>query len=75
MPVMSGEETLSRMKLLRSDIPVILSTGFSELQALQRFRGKGLAGFLQKPYKAAAMIEKVKAVINGRSMHSSYRPD
>jgi response regulator RpfG family c-di-GMP phosphodiesterase len=31
MPVMSGEETLARMRALRTDIPIILSSGFNEL--------------------------------------------
>ncbi|MBV9742932.1 MAG: PAS domain S-box protein, partial [Acidobacteriia bacterium] len=52
MPVMSGEEALARMKSLRPNVPVILSSGFNEAQAIERFQGKGLAGFLQKPYRA-----------------------
>ena len=64
MPVMSGEETLERMKSLRPEIPVILSSGFNEAQAVQRFQGKGLAGFLQKPYRASALVEKIKMVIS-----------
>jgi PAS domain S-box-containing protein len=64
MPVMSGEETLARMKSMRADIPVILSSGYSEAEATQRFAGKGLAGFLQKPYKAEDLARIVKGVLN-----------
>jgi len=32
-------------------VPVILGSGFGQEEALQRFSGKGLAGFLQKPYR------------------------
>jgi FixJ family two-component response regulator len=64
MPVMSGEETLMRMRELRSDIPVILSSGFNEVEAIRRFEGKGLAGFLQKPYEAATLAQKVKRAID-----------
>jgi PAS domain S-box-containing protein len=63
MPVMSGEETLERMQAVRRDVPIILSSGFNEVQALQRFEGKGLAGFLQKPYRAGDLVEKVRAVM------------
>jgi PAS domain S-box-containing protein len=63
MPVMSGEETLSRMKAIRSEIPVILSSGFNEVQAVRRFEGKGLAGFLQKPYKAAVLAEVIRGIM------------
>lgn len=62
MPVMGGEEALSRMKAVRADIPILLSSGFNEAQAVERFQGKGLAGFLQKPYRTSTLLEKVKSV-------------
>ena len=63
MPVMSGEEALARMRALDSTVPVILSSGFNEAQAIQRFEGKGLAGFLQKPYRAEALLQKLREVL------------
>ena len=66
MPVMGGEETLERLRKIRSDIPVILSSGFSESEALRRFEGKGIAGFVQKPYKAVQLAEKVKLALGSR---------
>jgi FixJ family two-component response regulator len=63
MPVMSGEETLARLKAVRPNVPVILSSGFNERQAVRRFEGKGLAGFLQKPYTATVLVEKIKRVL------------
>jgi PAS domain S-box-containing protein len=61
MPVMSGEETLRRLKEIHPSVPVILSSGFNEVEAIRRFHGQGLAGFLQKPYTAATLAEKIKA--------------
>ena len=63
MPVMGGEEAVSRMKGSRADIPIILSSGFNEVQAVRRFEGKGLAGFLQKPYKAGVLVETIRRVL------------
>ena len=63
MPVLSGEETLRQMQAIRADVPVLLSSGFNEVEAVQRFVGKGLAGFIQKPYTAATLAQKVKAAI------------
>jgi CheY-like chemotaxis protein len=59
MPVMSGEETLSRIKDFYPDVKVIASSGYNEIEALRRF-GEGIVGFLQKPYRAAQLMEKVK---------------
>jgi PAS domain S-box-containing protein len=63
MPVMSGEEAFLQMKTLRPSVPVVLSSGYDEADATRQFTGKGLAGFLQKPYTAARLAEKIKSVI------------
>lgn len=64
MPAMGGEEALARMKAADPDVPIILSSGFNEAQALRRFEGKGLSGFLQKPYRAPVLLETVLRVIS-----------
>jgi PAS domain S-box-containing protein len=63
MPVMSGEETFSRLKSIKSDVKVILSSGYNEVEAVRRFTGKELAGFIQKPYSSAALVDKVRTVL------------
>jgi CheY-like chemotaxis protein len=63
MPVMNGQEALERIQQIRPDVPVILSSGYSEEEALRRFQGYALAGFLQKPYTAAALSRKVRQAI------------
>jgi PAS domain S-box-containing protein len=63
MPVMSGEEALQKMRLIDARLPVLLSSGYDEVEAIRRFAGKGLAGFLQKPYTAAALAEKIQTIL------------
>jgi two-component system cell cycle sensor histidine kinase/response regulator CckA len=63
MPVMSGEETLQQLQGIAPDVRVLLSSGYSETEALRHFAGKGLAGFIQKPYTAVGLAKKVKEVI------------
>jgi PAS domain S-box-containing protein len=63
MPVMGGEEAFRQMKTLRPEVRVILSSGYNEVEAVRRFTGKGLAGFLQKPYSAVTLAEKVRSVL------------
>jgi PAS domain S-box-containing protein len=62
MPVMSGEETLSRLRVLRPGVKVIASSGYNEMEAILRF-GDDIAGFLQKPYRASQLLEKVKTTL------------
>jgi FixJ family two-component response regulator len=42
---------------------VIASSGYSESVAQERFRGHGVAAFLQKPYSARVLADRVKQVI------------
>jgi hypothetical protein len=37
---------------------VILSSGFNEQDATNRFAGKGLAGFIQKPFQFDKLLGK-----------------
>ncbi len=63
MPHMSGDETFSELRRIRSEIRVILSSGYSEQDAVSRFQSNGLAGFIQKPYRFKDLREKIKSVI------------
>jgi two-component system, cell cycle sensor histidine kinase and response regulator CckA len=65
MPVMSGEQTLRELQTIRPDVRVLLTSGYNEVEAVQRFVGKGLAGFIQKPYTSLALAEKVKEALAG----------
>jgi CheY-like chemotaxis protein len=44
-------------------VRVILSSGYNEQDATQRFSSKGRAGFIQKPYSPADLIAKVREVL------------
>jgi PAS domain S-box-containing protein len=63
MPVMGGEETLKHLRAFRPDVPVVLSSGYHMSEVVERFAGKGLAGFIQKPYTAAGLAEAVKKAL------------
>ncbi len=67
MPVMSGEQTLKELQKIRHGVSVILTSGFDEVEAVRRFEGQGLAGFLQKPFTPVRLAEQVKAVLDGQA--------
>jgi two-component system, cell cycle sensor histidine kinase and response regulator CckA len=71
MPVMSGGEALRRMRTINPGVPVVLSSGFNEMEAIQRFTGEGLAGFIQKPYTVTTLAEKIRAVLQGSNLAKS----
>jgi CheY-like chemotaxis protein len=63
MPEMSGEEAFREVRRIRSDVVVILSSGYNEVEATRRFTSKGLAGFLQKPYSPEDLAEKLATAL------------
>jgi len=65
MPTMGGEETYQHLRMRRPDVRVILSSGYSDALAQERFAGKALASFIRKPYTARELGEVVKRVFSG----------
>ena len=65
MPVMDGVETLTRLKGAPelSTIPVIMLTSPADHAVLPRLTGLGAAGILQKPFNEAALVEKIRGVL------------
>lgn len=63
MPNMDGELCFAELRRIRSDVKVILSSGYSEQEATQRFIGKDLAGFIQKPYQPGALNARIHEVL------------
>ena len=65
MPVMDGSETFRELKRLRPDVRVVLSSGYNEQEATSSFAGKGLAGFIQKPYSARKLAAILRGILEG----------
>jgi len=63
MPRMGGGEAFSEMCRINPNVKVILSSGYNEQDATSRFAGKGLAGFLQKPYTPDELAAKLAAIL------------
>lgn len=55
MPHMDGEQCFRELRMLRPNVKVIMSSGYNEQEVAQKFVGKGLAGFIQKPYKLSTL--------------------
>ncbi|MDR3581408.1 MAG: PAS domain S-box protein [Oryzomonas sp.] len=60
MPHVDGEQCFRELKRLKSDVKIIMSSGFNEQEVTQKFAGKGLAGFIQKPYKLSMLKDVIQ---------------
>jgi len=63
MPNMDGDDCFQKLREMCPDVPVVLSSGYNVQIVSQRFLGKGLAGFIQKPYVLGNLIETLRNVL------------
>ena len=63
MPHLDGEACFRELRRADPRVKVIMTSGYNEQDVVDRFVGKGLAGFVQKPYRAADLLPKVREVL------------
>lgn len=59
MPKLDGEQAFRRMRGIRSDVRVILSSGYAEQEVMGRFGGNALAGIVHKPVRKKLLLSKI----------------
>ncbi len=64
MPFMTGEDLAKEIIRIRPDIPVILSTGYSELITEERAKEIGIDGFVLKPFSMHEGANLVRRVLD-----------
>jgi PAS domain S-box-containing protein len=60
MPGMNGEQVFHELQRIRPSTRVVLASGFPQEDALGRFSGEGLAGYIQKPYRQAELLTRLR---------------
>ena len=66
MPVMNGEEALHRIRDVRPEVPVLMSSGYDQVEFHNKFRGSKSVSFLQKPYTANLLLDQVQTILAKR---------
>jgi signal transduction histidine kinase/CheY-like chemotaxis protein len=59
MPVLSGVETLKKIREISLKIPVVICTGYSQSDDLDRAKEIGISGLLSKPYH----IKEIQSIV------------
>ncbi len=65
MPKMDGEECMSKIREIKSDAKVIISSGYDEHDISKKFSGMNISGFIQKPYNLSVLSRKLSEVTGG----------
>jgi DNA-binding NtrC family response regulator len=63
MPVMDGEETLTKIRDIDEEIPVLLSSGYSKEEKAERLMKQGADDFIQKPFDMTTLKQKLSALL------------
>ncbi|MFT4713392.1 MAG: signal transduction histidine kinase/CheY-like chemotaxis protein [Candidatus Azotimanducaceae bacterium] len=66
MPGIGGSEVFRQMRTFSTDVPAILMSGYNEQDATQHLVGRGLAGFLPKPFMIDQLMSKVEEALKNR---------
>lgn len=63
MPRLNGEETLHELRKLKDDVRVVLTSGFTEQEMLDRSRANGFNAVVQKPCPRSVLLETIGGVL------------
>ena len=63
MPHLDGEGCFLAIRALDPGAKIVLASGYSEQEVVAHFVGKGLAGFVQKPYTAGQFLGKIGDIL------------
>jgi DNA-binding response OmpR family regulator len=67
MPDLDGDQVLHALRQRRSDVPVILCSGYSEHEIRCRFGPEERASFLQKPYPFEVLRARLRELLEPRA--------
>jgi len=65
MPGMNGGATFDELRAIRSDIKVLLSSGYSFNSQAASLMQRGCRGFIQKPFNLGELSRKLDEILNG----------
>jgi PAS domain S-box-containing protein len=71
MPEMSGIDAVIEISAVNPNLPILLCSGYSEMEMRKRSEGLPVAGFVQKPFTAKSLREKV--AFHLRASHPTIR--
>jgi DNA-binding response OmpR family regulator len=73
MPDLDGPDTLVRMRMQSetADTPVIFVTTIGLCNDIERFKSLGLIGLIEKPFRIAQLLDRVRTLWSDHSRRSA----
>jgi CheY-like chemotaxis protein len=67
MPRLDGVEAFERLREMSPGLPIVITSGYSEKEAAERFSGRDVTGFLKKPFQIQALREALQRLLGGEA--------
>jgi CheY-like chemotaxis protein len=64
MPGLSGEKVLRAIRQFRSNLPVVIASGYATVQSQSSWVAAGAMGFLAKPYRIHDLANKLREILD-----------
>jgi PAS domain S-box-containing protein len=65
MPIMDGYALVRELKIIKPELPIIISSGFGDNAVTARIPSEDIAGLISKPYNIDQLREVLKSVVEG----------
>lgn len=65
MPLLSGRETLRRLREADDSVPIVIHSGYSDSTSISELRAAGAADYLNKPYSIRELALCVSRLVGG----------
>lgn len=67
MPGLPGDVVFDKLRAIDPTIPILMTSGYDQAEALSRVQGDGPFAFLGKPFRGADLVEKLRSLIAERT--------
>jgi two-component system, cell cycle sensor histidine kinase and response regulator CckA len=74
MPGMTGLSLSERVRTLRPELPIILSTGYAGRVSEERLRGAHIVSVIEKPYTLSQLTDAIHAALRGSRRAERAQP-
>ncbi len=65
LPTLSGAQIIHHLRAIRTDLPIVLCSGYPENQARDGLGGAPLAAFIQKPFQYTTLVDAMRRAVQG----------
>jgi nitrogen-specific signal transduction histidine kinase/ActR/RegA family two-component response regulator len=68
LPRVEGINLINELKSIKTDVKILLASGYSEEEVVERFRGVAIDGFMQKPFSMGRLENELQRLIIEKQM-------